>query len=492
MSLITVVLSYEPNPSFEKTLDILSESSFIRSILILHSKSIQMVKPKTEFLLIEKIGSSETLLKVLDLIRTDYALFILNPRIISFQSGVLGKFIEKAEKNRSAIIYSDFYEVSKENFTTLHPLNDYQLGSVRDDFDFGSLLLVSTHAIKEVLKKYGLLLDTNWGSLYDLRLKVSIEHRIDHLREPLYTGSPDKEPASDERRFSYLDPKNRRIQKEMEKIFTDYLKRIGAYLPQNSLKEVEPSKEAFPVDASVVIPVRNRKETIGEAMESVIRQETNFPYNILVVDNHSTDGTATILSRLAQKDHRVLHLIPKRTNLGIGGCWNEAIVHPACGRYVVQLDSDDLYSTPYTLQMMVDRCRQGRFGMVIGSYTLVDFNLKEIPPGLIDHREWTDENGHNNILRINGFGAPRAFDTSLIRKMGFPNLNYGEDYDVGLRICRKYKVGRIYESLYLCRRWSGNSDANLSLKETNQKDALKDRIRTKEILARKKMNLLRT
>ncbi|MGQ9636295.1 MAG: glycosyltransferase family 2 protein [Thermodesulfobacteriota bacterium] len=450
-----------------------------------------MPKPKTEFLLIEKIGSSETLLKVLDLIKTDYALFILNPRIISFQSAALGKFIEKAEKNRSAIIYSDFCEMSKDGLT-LHPLNDYQLGSVRDDFDFGSLLLVSTNAIIEVLKKYGLLLDTNWGSLYDLRLKVSIEHRIDHLREPLYTVSPDKESASDEKRFFYLDPKNRIIQIEMEKIFTDYLKRIGAYLPQNSLKEVEPSKEAFPVDASVVIPVRNRKETIAEAMESVLRQETNFPYNILVVDNHSTDGTTTILSRLAHKDHRVLHLIPKRTNLGIGGCWNEAIAHPACGRYVVQLDSDDLYSTPCTLQMMVDRCRQGRFGMVIGSYTLVDFNLKEISPGLIDHREWTDENGHNNILRINGFGAPRAFDTSLIRKMGFPNLNYGEDYALGLRICRKYKVGRIYESLYLCRRWSGNSDANLSLKENNQKDALKDRIRTKEILARKKMNPLRT
>jgi glycosyltransferase involved in cell wall biosynthesis len=242
------------------------------------------------------------------------------------------------------------------------------------------------------------------------------------------------------------------------------------------------------VEASVIIPVRNRKETIAEAVKSALSQETDFPFNIIVVDNHSTDGTTAILSDLARQYSSLKHVIPKRTDLGIGGCWNEALRNKACGRYVVQLDSDDLYSSGRTLQKMVDMLRRGNFGMVIGSYTLVDSRLEEIPPGLINHREWTDENGHNNALRINGLGAPRAFNTSLIRKFGFQNVSYGEDYAMALRICREYRIGRIYESLYLCRRWSGNTDAALSIEEANRNDAFKDKIRTIEILARQKMN----
>jgi glycosyltransferase involved in cell wall biosynthesis len=287
--------------------------------------------------------------------------------------------------------------------------------------------------------------------------------------------------------FAYVDPHNEAVQKEMETVFTDYLKKIGAYLRPN-FKEVEQTPASFPVEASVVIPVRNRKETIAEAVKSALLQETDFPFNVVVVDNQSADGTTVILSDLVRQYHRLKHIIPKRADLGIGGCWNEALRHKACGRYTVQLDSDDLYSSHRTLQKMVDMLRQGNYAMVIGSYTLVDSRLEEIPPGLIDHHEWTDENGHNNALRINGLGAPRAFHTGLMRKIGFLNVSYGEDYAAALRISREYRIGRIYVSLYLCRRWSGNTDATLSIEEANRNNAFKDKIRTIEILDRQKMN----
>jgi glycosyltransferase involved in cell wall biosynthesis len=274
----------------------------------------------------------------------------------------------------------------------------------------------------------------------------------------------------------------------MEMVFTDYLKKIGAYLPPHGLREVGQRPTSFPVEASVVIPVKNRKETIAKAVKSALSQETDFPFNVIVVDNHSLDGTTAVLSDLAGQHTSLKHIVPVRTDLGIGGCWNEAINNEICGSYAVQLDSDDLYSSNRTLQKMVDMLRQGNYGMVIGSYTLVDSRMEKIPPGLIDHREWTDENGHNNALRINGLGAPRAFNTGLMRNIGFLNVSYGEDYAAALRICRKYRIGRIYESLYLCRRWSGNTDAALSIEEANRNDAFKDKIRTTEILARQKMN----
>jgi glycosyltransferase involved in cell wall biosynthesis len=295
-------------------------------------------------------------------------------------------------------------------------------------------------------------------------------------------------PSGNEKLFAYVDPRYEAVQKEMEIVFTDYLKKIRAYLLPNQLREVEQTPTSFPVEASVVIPVRNRNETIAEAVKSALSQETNFPFNLIVVDNHSTDGTTAILSNLARKHPSLKHIIPKRFDLGIGGCWNEALRQKACGCYAIQLDSDDLYSSHRTLQKMVDMLRQDNYAMVIGSYTLVDSRLEEIPPGLIDHREWTDENGHNNALRINGLGAPRAFYTDLMRKIGFLNVSYGEDYAAALRISREYRIGRIYESLYLCRRWSGNTDAALSIEEANRNNAFKDKIRTIEILDRQKMN----
>jgi len=273
----------------------------------------------------------------------------------------------------------------------------------------------------------------------------------------------------------------------MEKAATQHLRRIGAWL-RPVFKKVPPAETAFPTEASVIIPVRNRKRTVADAIKSALSQKTDFFFNVIVVDNHSTDGTTLLLSRLAKRDARVIHLIPSRFDLHIGGCWNEAVFSPSCGRYAVQLDSDDLYSGQDTLQKTVDLLRSGDYGMVIGSYTLVNERLKEVSPGLIDHREWTDANGRNNALRINGLGAPRAFQTELLRKIRFPDVSYGEDYAVALRLSREYRIGRIYENLYWCRRWAGNTDAALSIEKTNRNDAFKDRLRTHEILARQQLN----
>jgi len=288
--------------------------------------------------------------------------------------------------------------------------------------------------------------------------------------------------------FDYVAAENFAWQKKLEKVATDYLKLTGTYLRARARKAPRAS-ERFPVEASIVIPVLNRKKTINDALRSALAQETNFNFNIIVVDNHSTDGTTQIIKKMASQNPKIAQIIPERRDLGIGGCWNEAIYSPHCGRYAVQLDSDDLYSSPATLQKTVDALRKGNYAMVVGSYTIVNEQLKQISSGLIDHREWTQANGHNNLLRVNGMGAPRAFNTAIIRKIGFPNVSYGEDYAVGLRIAREYKIGRIYESLYLCRRWQDNTDAGLSVEKQNRNDFYKDKLRTMEIRARQAMNI---
>lgn len=485
MKPFTIVIPYRPEPFFKKILLSLRESHLVERMMILAQEPVHFNMDKCHLLVTSPLPSHKTLSLIMDGIRTKYLLLLLEAQQISIEPKALERFLEVAESTKAGMVYSDFYDQSDQGKTN-HPLNDYQLGSVRDDFDFGAMTLFSVSAVQKALKKFGLIPEVEFAGIYDLRLKVSIDHSIYHLKEPLYTVTKTEEPLSDGKLFAYLDPQHRDLQKEMETVFTDYLKRIGAYLPPR-FKEVEQITESFPVQASVIIPVRNRWETIGEAVKSALSQEIDFPFNIIVVDNHSTDGTTAILTDLARQYANLKHIVPKRTDLGIGGCWNEALRHPACGRYIVQLDSDDLYSSPHTLKKMVDMLRQGNYTMVIGSYTLVDSRLEEIPPGLIDHREWTDENGHNNALRINGLGAPRAFDTSLMRKIGFLNVSYGEDYAAALRICREYRIGRIYESLYLCRRWSGNTDAGISLEELNRNNTFKDAIRTEEILARQKI-----
>jgi hypothetical protein len=487
MKPLSIVIPYSPWPFFKKSLLFLTKSPLVERVVIVNQGPVHLKIPRCRVLTAGSLLLQETLNLILDGIRTKYLLLFLGPQQISVESEAIEKILEKAESMNAGLVYSDYYD-GWEHKKTFHPLNDYQPGSVRDDFDFGLIILFSVPAVQRALKKYGEIPDVKFAGLYDLRLKVSIDHSLYHLQEPLYTVMVKKGPSGSEKIFAYLDTSNKVVQKEMEMVFTDYLKKIGAYLPPDRLRKVEQTPKSFSMEASVIIPVRNREETIAEAAKSALSQETDFPFNVLVVDNHSTDGTMAILSNLARKHSRLKHIIPKRVDLGIGGCWNEALREEACGRYAVQLDSDDLYRSASTLQKMVDMLHQGNYAMVIGSYTLVDSRLKEIPPGLVGHREWSDENGHNNALRINGLGAPRAFNTNLIRQIGFQNVSYGEDYAVALRICREYRIGRISESLYLCRRWSGNTDAALSIEEANRNDAFKDHIRTTEILARQKMN----
>jgi hypothetical protein len=486
MKPLTVVTSYIPGPFFEKTLLSLTESSRVERVVVVSQEPVPLKMDGCRVLIAGPLPSHETLSLILGRIRTKYLLLLPGSQPISLEPKALEKILGVVEATKAGLVYSDFYDGSEPG-KTFHPLNDYQPGSVRDNFDFGAMILFSVPAVRNALKKYGVISGVKSAGLYDLRLKVSIDHSVYHLQEPLYSVIGTDEPSGREKLFAYVDPRNEGVQKEMEAVFTDYLKRIGAYLPSHHFREVEQGPTSFPVEASVVIPVRNRKETIAEAVKSALSQETDLAFNILVVDNHSTDGTTAILSDLVRQHSALKQIVPVRTDLGIGGCWNEALRHEACGRYILQLDSDDLYSSNHTLQKMVEKLRQGNYAMVIGSYTLVDSRLEEIPPGLIDHREWTDENGPNNALRINGLGAPRAFHTGLMREIGFLNVSYGEDYAATLRICREYRIGRIYESLYLCRRWSGNTDATLSLEAANRNDAFKDSIRTAEILARQKI-----
>jgi hypothetical protein len=455
--------------------------------VIVSQEPVHPRMPRCRVLVADPLTSYETLNLLLAGIKTKHLLLIHEAKHISIEPHALEKILAVAESTRAAIVYSDFYD-KRRHGKTLHPLNDYQAGSVRDDFDFGPMILLSVSAFRRASKKYGLRPGVRFAGLYDLRLTLSIDHSIHHLPESLYCVIGTEACSSDEKLFAYVDPRNEAAQKEMETVFTDYLKRIKAYLSPHHLREAECFPESFSVEASVIIPVLNRKETIADAVRSALSQETDFPFNIIVVDNHSTDGTTAILSDLARQNPRLKHIVPVSMDLNIGGCWNEALRGKACGRYSVQLDSDDLYGSNRTLQKTVDTLRRGKYAMVVGAYTLVDPRLQEIPPGLIDHREWTDENGHNNALRINGLGAPRAFNTRLMRDIGFLNVSYGEDYAAALRICREYRIGRIYESLYLCRRWSGNTDAALTLEGINRNNTFKDEIRTVEILARQKIN----
>ena len=402
------------------------------------------------------------------------------------------RLLAVARDTGAGMIYSDYFNNRDGHFTG-HPLNDYQPGSLRDDFSFGPFFMLSTAAIQFALRKYGTLPSDPDEAFYDLRLKISIDYPLIHIPEFLYTVSAKKRKnaktagGKTDALFAYVARENVGRQKRMEKIATRHLERIGAHLSApTDLADKKPEDLLW--KASIVIPVLNRKKTIADALTSALGQKTDFPFNILAVDNHSTDGTTEMLKQYAVKYPHVHHLIPLRHDLGIGGCWNEAIDSPFCGRYAVQLDSDDLYRSPQTLQKTVNALRKGPYAMVVGSYTLVNERLKAIPPGLIDHREWTNRNGHNNLLRVGGIGAPRAFDTTILRRIGFPNVSYGEDYAVALRLSREYRIGRIYESLYLCRRWTDNTDAGLSVEKQNRNDYYKDKLRTIEIKARQQIN----
>ena len=405
---------------------------------------------------------------------------LINTKNVDYDLGYLAleRFAEVAADTGADLVYADHYDRLADGTVRKHPLIDCQAGALRDDFDFGALWLVRTETLRTLDLPDGL----QFGALYDLRLRLD---KIVHVKEFLYTEFEPDLRTSGQKQFDYVDPRNREVQVEMEQICTDYLRRTGALL-EGPAKAVPPCGTPFPVTASVVIPVMNRIRTVGDAVRSALSQQTGFPFNVIVVDNHSTDGTTQLLDGI--DDPRLVHVIPERTDLGIGGCWNTAIRDPRCGEFAVQLDSDDVYSGPDTLQKIVDKFREEGAAMVIGSYQMTDFAMNPIPPGIIDHREWTDDNGRNNALRINGLGAPRAFRVSLLREIGFPNVSYGEDYAIGLRLSREYRIARIYEPVYCCRRWEGNSDAALSIEKVNANNLYKDSIRTIELAARRRMN----
>lgn len=391
--------------------------------------------------------------------------------------------LERLRRQDASIVYCDYFDGTGSH----HPLIDYQLGSLRDDFDFGPVILLNGKNLAGMAARIEVEApDLKYGGWYDLRLRLAERGSVRRIPQPLYRLPRQDDRPSGQKVFDYVDPRNRDVQLEMERVATEYLKRIGAFLDPPTADPVG-DNGSFPVKASVIIPVKNRAKTIADAVGSALSQKTSFDFNVLVVDNHSTDGTTDILAKIAGRDRRLVHMLPQRTDLVIGGCWNEAVFSDSCGRYAVQLDSDDLYDGTGVLERIVGEFDRNPVALVIGSYTTVDFDLKPLPPGLIDHREWTDANGHNNALRIAGLGAPRAFQVPTLRTIGFPNVSYGEDYAVVLQLCRTYRVGRIYDSLYWCRRWEENTDARLPLETSNRYDTYKDELRTNEIVARQKL-----
>ncbi|MCQ2350794.1 MAG: glycosyltransferase [Paludibacteraceae bacterium] len=423
--------------------------------------------------------NSSELIRLQSAAEGEYIAVITKPVDVELGQNALQRLEYVARNTGAAMVYCNYRKSVDGNVENV-PTIEYQEGSLRDDFDFGPLWVISVKALKSVK-----LSELKFAALYDLRLKLSQKNRIFHLSEFLYTQVSKADGGN---QFSYVDPKNRAVQVEMEQVVTEHLKAINAYIPAGSHKLVDfkESDGKFAVEASVIIPVRNRAKTVADAVNSVLSQKADFKFNVIVIDNHSTDGTSEILDKLAKSDSRVVHLIPESNELGIGGCWNYGVNSEHCGRFAVQLDSDDVYQDANVLQTIVNEFYSQKCAMLVGSYTLTDFNMNILPPGLIDHKEWTDENGHNNALRINGLGAPRAFYTPVLRELQLPNTSYGEDYAMGIRISREWRIGRIFSSLYLCRRWDGNSDAALSIEKTNANNFYKDQLRTIELLARKK------
>ena len=437
-----------------------------------------------EQIVVNDLTSSATIAAIAQNAKADYALLQIRPREIQMAKGTLDRMLRIASDSDAAMIYADHNDLIDGKLQP-HPVIDYQIGSVRDDFDLGSLILVKTSLLQAFATQAGEG-DYKFAAVYALRLFLSREGRIFHINEKLYTEQETDTRASGEKQFDYVNPRNREVQIEMEHAATAHLAAIGAKIDPSFYRRPDFNEQEFDVEASVVIPVYNREKTICDAVNSALSQKTKFKFNVIVVDNHSTDKTTELLRGF--HDERLIHIIPERYDLGIGGCWNTAIHDDRCGRFAVQLDSDDLYSSPKTLQQIVDAFYKQNAAMVIGSYRMCDFDLNTLPPGLIDHAEWTDENGPNNALRINGLGAPRAFFTPLLRQVGFPNTSYGEDYALGLIFSRHYRIGRIFSELYLCRRWGGNSDAALSIEKVNANNLYKDQLRSLEIMARQQMN----
>lgn len=451
----------------------------VERVVLLYSEKEPCVAG-TESLHIDRVETCASLRAIAATSKASAIALLTGDAPIRLGQNALKRLSQAMDYTGALMVYAD-YTVKESDKNQGHPLIDYQLGSVRDDFDFGPLYYFQAEAFRKAVAEMDE--SVNFSSLYDLRLRLAERAMPFHLNETLYSVLVADKSTSEEKQFAYVDPRNREVQLERERVFTAYLKRIGAYLEPN-FSSFDFNEEKFEVEASVIIPVRNRVKTVLDAMRSVLMQKASFPFNLIVVDNHSTDGTTEAIAELAKQDNRVVHVVPERDDLGIGGCWNEGVNHPKCGKFIIQLDSDDVYSDENTVRKVVEAFYAQRCAMVIGSYAITNFKMETIPPGVIDHKEWTPENGRNNALRINGLGAPRAFYTPLLRQLQLPNTSYGEDYAMGLAISHNYQIGRIYDVLYMCRRWEGNSDANLDIDKINKNNLYKDRLRTMEMMRR--------
>ncbi|GCB35540.1 glycosyl transferase [Bacteroides faecalis] len=462
-----------------QTVKELRASELVNKIYLIAPEISNVCIPGCELISVNNFQSTQAMKAIAAHSDVPYTLLYTKPTELKLGQFALERMVQVMEMTQAGMTYADHFQQIDGTQKTA-PVIDYQLGSLRDDFDFGSVLLFQSDVFKKAVKSSKE--NYQYAGLYDLRLKISQKNKLEHINEYLYTEIENDHRKSGEKQFDYVNPKNREVQIEMEKVCTNHLKAIGGYLAPD-FQPINFSSSTFDVEASVIIPVRNRIRTIKDAVRSALCQQTSFPFNVIVIDNHSTDGTTEALRELSA-DKRLIHVIPEKEDLGIGGCWNVGVHHEKCGKFSIQLDSDDVYKDEHTLQIMVDAFYQQNCAMVIGTYMMTDFNMNEIAPGIIDHKEWTPENGRNNALRINGLGAPRAFFTPLLREINVPNTSYGEDYALGLRISRDYQIGRVYDVVYLCRRWEGNSDAALPIEKVNQNNIYKDRLRSWELQKR--------
>ena len=477
---IDCFLPYVDAAQAKATIDGLRESALVNNIYLLATDAAATAVEGCKLVHIDALNSSDTMLKIAEAAKAPYTLLYTKYNNLVMGYFALDRFVRLAGDSKAGMMYADSYTIV-EGKKSNAPVLDYQEGSLRDDFNFGSVLFFDTEALKKAAA--GIDAKYNAAGLYDLRLRLSRIAPIVHINEYLYSDVTVDNRKSGEKLFDYVDPKNRGVQIEMEKACTAHLKAIGGYL-EPKFDEIDFNKGDFEYEASVIIPVRNRIRTIRDAIRSVLSQKTDFPFNLIVIDNHSTDGTTEAIDEF-KDDPRLVHIVPERDDLGIGGCWNAGVQHPKCGKFAVQLDSDDVYSDENTLAKMVAAFYEQKCAMVVGTYMLTDIDKNPIPPGVIDHKEWTPENGRNNALRINGLGAPRAFYTPVLREIHVPNTSYGEDYALGLAFSRHFQIGRVYDVVYLCRRWEDNSDAALDIVKMNNNNLYKDRIRTWELQARR-------
>lgn len=475
---INCFIPFQSADQAKATIISLKSSELVNDIFLLAEDDVTDSVDGCEIIKIDSLKSTATIKKIAAKANTDYTLIYTKSADLRFGLFATDRMLQIAQDSGAGMVYADHYQIADDKKTN-SPVIAYQEGSLRDDFNFGSVLFYCSECLKKASERMDV--DYKYAGLYDLRLKVSQSAELVHINEYLYTEIENDNRKSGEKIFDYVDPKNRAVQVEMEQVCTQHLKDVGAYL-EPKFKKIEFSQSNFEYEASVIIPVRDRIRTIADAINSVLSQKTKFKFNLIVVDNYSTDGTTEAIDKFA--DERLIHLIPENKELGIGGCWNAGVHHPKCGKFAIQLDSDDVYSDENTLQKIVDAFYDQNCAMVVGTYMLTDFDMKMIPPGIIDHKEWTPENGRNNALRINGLGAPRAFYTPLLREIKVPNTSYGEDYALGLYFSREHQIGRIYDVLYLCRRWDDNSDASLDIIKMNAHNTYKDRIRTWELKAR--------